>query len=431
MRYLRNLVMAGSALLPLAIAEPVFAQEPKTNVQEITGIARSDIQHLLRDLDDDRFIVREKASGELAEKAIQWIKSHGQNLSWKEWILPQEKYSLEVCKRLERILEVVAQEERKLLWLPTRMTIPKEWQNRDTPPTCSAVARLLKEQTGIEINFKIPEGTPEPKISDILDELNFWQIVECIRKSFGPHYDVSQGESGNITIYPASLSTIERKYTCDGAVSGELWQSQLEEKKGHTTFGLLLRSEHKIPFGYWRIVSVRARTKAGTEQTCDVSQSAGIRPDLPYIHIPYDDAQTVDLTITCALTGYTTKTLTIKNPTIQDVYLNRLCAIAYDGMEERHHFWAITGRLGVHIINATYNEKALSAGLRLLGYADDHLITQKCDYEWDGASFSFEWLVSKKPKELILEVPEYEVPHTVTLRFFDVPLKIPKYKNPQ
>lgn len=426
MRYLRNLVMAGSALLPLAMAEPVFAQEPKTNVQEIGGITRTDIQRLLRELDDDRFIVRESASGELAEKTTQWIKSHGQNLLWKEWILPQEHYSLEVRKRLERILGIVAQEERKLLWLPSRIKTPKEWWNDESPIALSTVKTFLKEQTGTEIAVILPEGTPEPTFPRAIDGMSFWQMIEILRAKSGKHFDISQGQSGKITVYPPSLSTIERRYVSDGAVCAELWQSRLEEKKGHTTFGLLLRSEQKIPFGHWHIASVHARTNTGEEVSVSVSQQEGVRPDMPYFHIPNTDgARDFDLSVTFDMTGYASKTITIKDPAVQETHFTRLCAIRFDGIEERHNFFAIKGRLAPHILNATYGEETLFAGLRCLGYDDNHLITQKCGYGWDRENdvFSFEWLVNRKPKELVLEVPEYEVPHTVTLRFFDVPLR--------
>lgn len=421
MKHLQHLLLAGSTLLPLAATEKLHAQESPHNVQDVNGVSRAQIHQLLRDLDDDRFAVREKASRDLAEKATQWIKSYGKKLPWKEWILPQEHYSLEVRKRLERILGIITQEERQLLWLPSRIKTPKEWWDDESLVALSTVTRLLKEQTGTEIVVTIPAGTTELMVSRAVDGLSAWQTAEFIRehcrKTLGEHFGISQDQSGKILIYPVSLTTLNTQYASSGTVEGELWQSLLEEKKGYATYGLLLRSEHKIPFYHWRITSATARTKTGEDIPINVPVYEASRPDLPWFHIPYSDSvDNIDLTVTFALTGYTLKSFTHKDFSRTEIYNTDICAVMLNKMEEEDGLWCIGGRVGSYA-------QAIPSCVHYDAYDDkgEEIVRRRA---WENTDASpFQLVLTQKPHRLTMDLPEYEVPHTITLRFTDVPLR--------
>lgn len=209
MRSILTPILLGGAVTALAVPLSVEGKDPVKQERKeedlLLAKLKQEIPALIADLDSDAFPVRERAQRRLEQISVEWVKVKQKTFPLVALLQRKDGYSFEQQRRLERVLAAHEHEELQLLWRPTMVNIPPQWQGKDRP-MLTDVFRELSSQTGYRlVNSRIltQEELQRKKIAfPAGGSQTFWGVGKVVHDRIG-----------NLSWYARSDDAIDYHYS--------------------------------------------------------------------------------------------------------------------------------------------------------------------------------------------------------------------------
>lgn len=444
---LSRFTLASAAFLSSTGLQAVSAQDPENKTQHVNvengTPSQEDIRKLITALDDDRFIPRENASSEILKAALLWIREHQKHLPWKEWLKPQTDYSVEQNSRLRRIIEKCEEEERQLLWLPTRFRAPRSWNDSKNPPCVSDIIKELESQMGEVVRVNDVEELMQKKITLPLDGRTFWEVIDAIHNTYGDLFSYSSFGKGRINIAKEGKG---HSFAQSNATCVDLYVPPYQPSTENTRMYMEFRSEQKIPLSFFEIREIAIASD--TEEVVKISpwESTMIRNCNNYCAFKVSrptKAKTIDLQITAKLIGYEPKVFHLENAEKRMEYETDACTVRLGPLEEYFSYpvvgneyvkrsagWRIGGRFAPPLSSFEQSEAMLSA-VRIEAFDQHGERIANQGEVGEGITGEFQWWKNfgKKPASLTLTIPHKPISSFHTYFFPQIPLVRDDFHN--
>lgn len=429
---LSHFTIAGAALLSSIGLQDASAQDANEKNHRVNADSdmpsQNDIQKLITALDDDRFRIREDASGELIQYALPWIREHQKHLPWKEWLSIQPTYSTEQQARLRRILALIEKEELQLLWLPTRLKEANpDRQNLSVPDAI----KELEKHAGISVSL------PESILKEIKPlESTFYgyspyEALRLIRENSKNPFALSgkrtilmEGEEGRCGYLSPS-----------GATCAQLIIPAYQPYDTQTAFQLEFFSENKILLAYYSLLDFAVTTEAGEELSClSTYMTHGAALQAPHINIERPkNVKTVNVRAKVRFVGHESKTFHVSDLSTPKICDTRVCQVKYEGIKEHiveniNEGWLIEGSFTM----PDFRESEIGMGFDAMRFdiRDDKGQRIPIPSPWyiqDKNSIYWKMHVQQKPASVTFLIPDRPTETVQDYFFQDIPMVRPDF----
>lgn len=414
--------VAATTLPPPAEGESPPPQEEKKAEDPILFRLRQEIPALITDLNHSHFRVREQAQRRLREIATEWVKMKQQLFPLLPLLRPTKEHSTEQSRRLQSVLAAHEHEELQLLWRPTMVSIPPQWQGRDRP-MLTDVLRELSSQTGYHLaqsRLTTQEELQQKKIAFPQGgQRTFWEVGKVVHDTLGNlQWDVrSDGRLQYSIPYPRS------QWTCPKGAA----MAMLHALHSKEDVALSVTLEPKLIFRsvaveQWAVVGENGKTVTIREPAQQSRMLAGIKlPSIP-------NARKAQLSATVRIIAHEPVTVQIAHlKKGQDIMKTPSFTLRFqDSREEPEHRlgqWPMIWRVRVTSPNhrAIVEEQVSLIRCRAFNAKGQLIVARSA--EWGGGwAEAFEWAFWEEPSRIEFIVPGRTTTRTETFTFADVPL---------
>lgn len=433
---LSRFTIASATLLSSIGLQEVSAQDAneknhRVNVDSDTP-SQNDIQKLITALDDDRFRIREDASGKILQAALPWIHEHQKHLPWKGWLSIQPTYSTEQQARLRRILALIEKEELQLLWLPTRLNEANP--DRENLSVSQALEEL-KKHAGISVSL------PESILKDIkplestLHGYSPYEALRLIRENSKKPFALS----GKRTLLMEGMEDRYGYLSPSGATCAQLIIPAYQPYDTQTAFQLEFFSENKILIAHYSLLDFAVTTEGGEELSClSTYMTHGASLQAPHINIERPkNVKTVNVRAKVRFVGHESKTFHVTDLSTPKICDTTVCQLKYerikehiietvneDGTEEkRSEGWLIEGSFTM----PDFRESEIGIGLDTMRFDIRDAKGQRIPirspwYIQDKNTIYWKMHVQQKPSSITFLAPDRPTETVQDYFFQDIPM---------
>ena len=437
---IHTLLASVAALAPAMMTPPALGQDIEKQKQGARGKedipTKEHIQKLITALDDDRFIPRENASNEILRAALPWIRTHQKHLPWKAWLIPQTNYSPEQNMRLRYIIEKCEEEERQLLWLPTRFKAPQGWDDPKNPPRVCDVLKELEKQMGETIT--IPKECEDKRLTDNFNGYTFWEVIDALRSTYGDSFSLTPYGKGRINI----ASEKKHYFSASQATQADLALYPYQPFTEQTRMYMEFRSEQKIPLCFFQVQELTVWPDKEQEIKISPWESTMARSGDNYCAFEVSrpkGVKTIDLLAQVKLTGYETKTFHVDDLGKRTGCETDVCATEIGGLEEYFSYvhtregedrkkqsegWLLSGEFGKPLSLLRSPSETILSAIQFEAFDEKgkRIEYKQRTYNSDGTNFQWKWGFAKKPVSLTIRIPDKPTSSIQTYFFKDIPL---------
>lgn len=414
-------IIIGGAAVVAAPSLPVEGQEVTKSDQKAEDPAlqatRLEMQRLIRELDSERYRVREQAGKTLERMAVEWVTTKQAPFPLASLLMPSHKHSLEQQRRLTRIFGTHEREELGLLWRPVVFREPSEWKERKTPPRLSEVLSVLGKQAGRRIT--LARSVEDRAVEGSFDGKTFWQVLTALRGPAGCTYGPYVRPDGHVTLYPDAGDT----YVVDGNTLGRLRRCFAHPCDPECRIDMEVIAD-VLPIADLQILTATGVTDKGRKvELLDERTVTGqwSPKSATVLTVAVEEGEErMDATVTVLFHGYETRVEAVRDCTKKMTFSvgpYELCLSAKHREAERGPPWSIGIRFSGEREEDAYDQQRLLNAIQCRAF-DAKGAPVECVGPWD-ATWRF---FAAEPHRLELVLPLRSTTMQKTFTFKGVPL---------
>ncbi len=254
---LHGCIVAGTLMLP-ADPLPAGGGGGPPDVRKVDGDfgPPPDLDQLLHSLRKMNYTERQRATDRLSTLIQSQIQKSGRALGWKKRLEPPDGVELEYRRRLQNLIAVCDEEEKHLLWRPSRFAAPAAWKK--SAPSLTDVLGHLAHDAGIDLEYGVAKETLQSiKAPKNLDGKTFWETFDDVRRASGNTIALEYRHNHAMRIVSARPSEYRLS---QGGISAQLQKTDWGDRAFQS---VRIQTEPGILLDAWDVVSATAKTPEG------------------------------------------------------------------------------------------------------------------------------------------------------------------------